>query len=123
MSDQTNQGKQPEPDPPPLYERGTWLHERDGDLNPTWLMVCGNWFLGMLVCGGALATKDPAAIIAALSYLATTQLALLISALPLAKSKVLARARLGEAVASLGDAANAVLGRRAQGDGTFEPTP
>lgn len=105
MSEQTEQGKKPEAAPPKLYERGTWLHERDGDLNPTWVFVAIYLGVGLIVCFAAIALKSPAAVIAALSFLGTVIVALLISALPLAKSKVLARAHLGEVAGGIAGAA------------------
>jgi hypothetical protein len=90
-----NQGvKKAEAAPPKLYERGTWLHERDGDLNPTWVFVAIYLILGAAVSVGAIVNGSGLAITAALSFLGTVIVALLISALPIAKSKVLSRARL-----------------------------
>lgn len=87
--------KKPEAAPPKLYEKGTWLHERDGDLNPTWIFVAIYLSLGVIVSVGAVASGNAWAMVAALSFLGTVIVALLISALPIAKSKVLSRARLG----------------------------
>ncbi len=98
--------KKPEAAPPKLYERGTWLHERDGDLNPTWVFVAVYLAVGLLVCGGAISSGSPTAIVAALSFLGTVIVALLIAALPIAKSKVLARARLGAVASGIAAASN-----------------
>lgn len=95
-ADQVAEGKKPEAVPPKLYARGSWLRERDGDLNPTWIFVSIYLVVGVIACLAAVRTGNPIAIGGALSFLATIIIALLMSALPIAKSKVLARARLGE---------------------------
>ncbi len=86
--------KKPEAIPPPLYPRGSWTHERDGDLNPTWIFVTGYLVLGVGVCIAAVKTGNPIAIAAALGFLTTVILALLMTAAPVSKAKILARARL-----------------------------
>ena len=116
--------KQPVATPPKEFERGTWLYERDGDLNPTWIFVTMYLILGAFSVIGAMLSREPLAMVAALSFLATMILALLMSALPISKAKVLARARLGEAVAdSVAGVVDAAIAQRRSAGGTFELTP
>lgn len=83
-----------------------WLYERDGDLNPTWIFVTVYLLLGVVVVAAAVIFRSATAIIASLSYLATVTVALLISALPRDKAKILARANLAatSAVIAAGEA-------------------
>ena len=77
----------------PKHDRGQWLYERDGDLNPTWPLVV---LYSLIGAGGVIAaflTADPRAIIAAFGFLGAMITALLISALPRDKAKILAKSR------------------------------
>jgi hypothetical protein len=85
-----------EPTPPPLYEKGTRLYERDGDLNPTWIFVTCFIALGLVLCIAAIASRNALALIAAMSFCAMMIVALLMSALPINKAKILSRAKLGD---------------------------
>lgn len=83
------------------------LFEKDGDFNPTWLFVGLYVGLGAYGCIRAMESGKQAAMIAVLSFLATTIVALLVSALPISKAKVLANStavgEAGKAVASVGN--------------------
>lgn len=83
-----------------------WLFERDGDLNPTWPLVVLFCLIGLLAVVAALVSGQQWAIVAALSYLGSITVALLISALPRDKAKILARSRapgeIAKAIASAG---------------------
>ena len=81
-----------------------WLYERDGDLNPTWIMVVVLDIVGIVVCIGALISRNPYAMVAALAFLGAIIVAHLISALPRDKAKILANAR------SVGDTARGIAG-------------
>lgn len=76
-----------------------WLYERDGDFNPTWILVILYALIGATGAVIALVSGSPTAQIAALSFLGATIIALLISALPRDKAKILAQSRAPGAVA------------------------
>lgn len=89
-----------------------WFFERDGDFNPTWVLVLVYALVLLAACFCcmyvAVKIKSPWPAIAALSALVSALLAHLISALPRDKAKILASAKVvGEAasaVASVGGA-------------------
>jgi hypothetical protein len=86
-----------------LSRENPWLYERDGDLNPTWPLVVLYCLVGLVVCLAAVFTRDKWAIIGALSFLGSVTCALLISALPRDKAKILAQSRLpGEVAKGIG---------------------
>lgn len=70
-----------------------WLFERDGDLNPTWPLVVVYCVVGLVACVAAIVNGDKIAIVAALSFLGSMIVALLISALPRDKAKILAQSK------------------------------
>lgn len=91
-------------------EKHPWLYERDGDLNPTWLFVAVYLALGVAAVIMAMITRNPIAIGAALAFLGAIIMALLISALPRDKAKILANSR------APGEVARGITGG---GDRTF----
>jgi hypothetical protein len=76
-----------------------WLYERDGDLNPTWPLVVAFCVAGLVAVFGAILSRDKWAILGAMSFLGTVIMALLISALPRDKAKILANSQLPANVA------------------------
>lgn len=89
-----------------------WLYERDGDLNPTWILVVLYAALGVIVSIAAVLSRSPYAFIATLSFLGAMIVALLISALPRDRAKILANSR------AVGDTARGIARARPYGDST-----
>lgn len=89
-----------------------WLYERDGDLNPTWILVVAYSVMGLVAAVGAVVSGSPIAMVAALSFLGAMIVALLISALPRDKAKILAQSR------AMGDVARGIAHSRPYGDST-----
>lgn len=87
-----------------------WLFESDGDFNPTWLLVIvfalGLLFMALTAGYISIRVNSPWPAIAGLSAMIAALLALLISALPRDKAKILAKAdvvaKAAAAVASAG---------------------
>lgn len=88
------------------------LYERDGDLNLTWLFVfimgivgAIGFFVEVVIRGGGVASVP--AKLAAWSFLAGAFLSVLIAAIPVAKAKILANAKLpGEVSKSIASIKN-----------------
>lgn len=94
--------------------KNPWFYERDGDLNPTWILVVLYTSIGAIVAVGAVVTGNPYAIIASLSFLGATIIALLISALPRDKAKILANSK------AMGEVAKGIASARPFGASTVE---
>lgn len=88
------------------------LYERDGDLNLTWLFVlimgivgAIGFFVEVVIRGGDVSSTP--AKMAAWSFLAGAFLSVLIAAIPIAKAKILANAKLpGEVSKSIASIRN-----------------
>lgn len=89
-----------------------WLYEQDGDLNPTWILVVIYSLVGIVAAVSAALSDSAAAKVAALSFLGAMIVALLISALPKDKAKILAKSR------APGSIAKAIASARPYGDST-----
>lgn len=86
-----------------------WLYEQDGDLNPTWLLVALYAVIGLGMAIAAVVLGGDAAKVAALSFVASSLMAFLISALPRDKAKILAKAKVvGDVAKGISDAAAGV---------------
>lgn len=76
-----------------------WLYEQDGDLNPTWILVVIYAVVGLVLAAVAVLVGAAAAQVAGLAFIGAALVALLISALPRDKAKILAKSRLPGQVA------------------------
>lgn len=94
-----------------MHRENPWLYERDGDLNPTWPLVVLYCLFGLVGSVLAFISGNAGAQIAALSFLGSMIVALLISALPRDKAKILAQSR------APGEVATGIAGRTDWGYG------
>ena len=93
-----------------------WLYEQDGDLNPTWVLVVLYSVIGLAVAVFAAAAGGDIAKTAALSFIGAALMALLISALPRDKAKILAKSRLpGQVAHGIAETAAREFGGSTQG--------
>lgn len=89
-----------------MKRENPWLFERDGDLNPTWLLVVifAAVGIGMSILAGVVALRQPdkawPAVVASLLFLLMSIVAFLIGAYPIAKAKVLAQSEVLKAGAA-----------------------
>ena len=88
-----------------------WLYEQDGDLNPTWILVIIFAAVGVVLSVAAVFRGGDAAKVAALSFVGAALMALLISALPRDKAKILAKSRLpGDVARGISESAGRPFG-------------
>ena len=75
-----------------------WLYEMDGALNPTWILVVITFLLGVGASIAAIiiavVTKDATALKFAFGFIALTLIALLGSALPRDRAKILLQSKV-----------------------------
>lgn len=76
-----------------------WLFEQDGDLNPTWILVVLFAVVGLALAVVAVFLGGDTAKVASLSFIGAALMALLISALPRDRAKILAKSQLPAQVA------------------------
>lgn len=72
--------------------KGTWLHTKEGDLDPLWIFLCVYLLLGVVAVLVA-ASKGGVAAAAALGFLAFVILALAIIKVPVDRARLLANSK------------------------------
>lgn len=96
-----------------------WLYEKDGSLNPTWILVVITYATGIVATVAAivlsLTIKDSTPLKFAFGFIALTLLALLGSALPRDRAKILLESKvLAAGIRGVGGAGGALLGIAAE---------
>lgn len=87
-----------------MIRRPFWIaliFERNGDLNLTWLFLTLYAVMGLIACGVVLVTVPlvPVMVVAVFAFLQLGVLTFTISAVPIARAKILAESKVLEAAA------------------------
>lgn len=99
-----------------MTRKHPWLYEQDGDLNPTWILVALYSLVGLILAVIAVWRGSPAAQVAGLAFVGAALMALLISALPRDKAKILAKSRVpGQVAKGVAETASRPFGGSAWG--------